>query len=154
MARSHHRRIYRETDHTADLRVEIFGRTEEELMVHSILTLYSLLGLPEETIGPGARLPGDRDLIISGMDGEDVLVRLLGELLTVAVVEKRRWLPRSGSCRLSRDGQGLLLQVEGRWRELLPQETDWKTEIKAVTYHDARIRHHPDGYAATVVMDL
>ena len=154
MTCSHNHRIYRETDHTADLRVEIYGRTEEELMLHSILTLYSLLGLTEEMDGSVSQPAGGPDLLISGVDKEDVLVRLLGELLATAMTEKRRWLPRKGSCRFLWEGEDLLLRVGGCWRNLLPEETEWKTEIKAVTYHDARIRKHPDGYAATVVMDL
>jgi len=155
---SHDPCMYREVDHASDLQVEIRGRTPEELFHHAILTLYALLGLADDASRAALAhppIPGEAlALTFVGTDEEDLLVQLLGELLSVAVAERRRWIPREGSCRLSRDGQAVSLRVEGRWRRILREETRREREIKAVTYHEARIRKQGDGYTATVVMDL
>ena len=157
MAGSREPRIYRETDHTADLRVEIYGTSREELFHHAILTLYTLLGFPRMAASPQRsddRSSGGQVLTFCGTDEADLLVQLLGELLSVAVTERRCWVPREGGCRVTRDRDTAFLRLEGDWRDLLPIETGLEREIKAVTYHDAAIRKHGDGYVATVVMDL
>jgi len=155
MSKDRPQRFYRETDHTADLRVEIYGRTHHELVLHAVETLYDLLGLPEASEEAAASLPDLEELAFSGTDGEDLLVRLLGELLAAAVVDRRRWVPRKGSCRLTRHHPtGQALRMDGRWLPLPEEATRWKTEIKAVTYHDATIRKCSGGYVATLVMDL
>ncbi len=144
-------RIFRELDHTADLRVEIFGHSEEDLFQNAVRTLYSLLGLPV-TACTGSSQEGS--LMFSGLDREDILVQLLGELLYSAVSEKKRFFPERWAFRKDREDRSESLLLEGTWRSLGTAFTGWKNDIKAVTYHDARIRRGPDGYTATVVMDL
>jgi len=145
--------IFRELNHAGDLRVEIFGKTEEELFQNAVRSLYSLLGLPEISMSAPPP-PASSPLVFSGMDREDVLVQLLGELLFVAVTEKRRWIPGKCTSGIPRDSRSLSLVVEGTWKDFPPESTEWKTEIKAVTYHDTKIVKQPAGYVATVVMDL
>jgi SHS2 domain-containing protein len=145
--------IFRELNHAGDLRVEIFGKTEEELFQNAVRSLYSLLGLPEISMS-NPRPLASSPLTFSGMDREDVLVQLLGELLFVAVTEKRRWIPGKCTSGIPRDSRSVSLVVEGTWEDFPPEDSKWNTEIKAVTYHDTKIVKQPEGYVATVVMDL
>lgn len=128
-------RIFKEQPHTADLCVEIYGKTRAEVFHHGILTLYNLLGLvrEEDPCGDNPCGSGEETLAFSGMDEADLLVQLLGELLAVAVTERKRWVPREGSYRLTRDGETVSFRVDGAWCDLLPNETDGEREIKAVT---------------------
>jgi SHS2 domain-containing protein len=145
--------MFRELDHTADLRVEICGKTEEQLYQNAVLCLYCLLKLPDASDSFTA-LPAVSSLTFSGMDREDVLVQLLGELLFVAVTEKRRWIPGKCSCGIPRDSRSVTLSMEGTWIDIPPEDVESNTEIKSVTYHDTKITRNPQGFVATVVMDL
>jgi SHS2 domain-containing protein len=145
--------IFRELNHVGDLRVEIYGKTEEDLFQNAVRCLYCLLGLPDLPLSD-TPLPASTPLNFAGMDREDVLVQLLGELLFVAVTEKRRWIPGKCTCGIPRDSRSVSLVVEGTWKDLPPEDSKGNTEIKAVTYHDTKIVRQPRGYVATVVMDL
>lgn len=145
---------FTELDHTADLRVEIRGRDEEDLFRNAVESIYLLLGLPATPAREEDAPPAER-LEIHGQDREEALVELLGELLYRATAEKERFhlrelVVRAGGGREA----GCTVVLIGGWRELENGEAAGQREIKAVTYHDIRIRKTRKGWSAQVVMDL
>jgi SHS2 domain-containing protein len=144
---------FRELEHTADLRVEIVGRNEKDLFANAIESLYALLGLP--IVSKGREQGVVEELEISGSDPEEALVGLLGEILYRATVERKRINLHELSAPLSGKGaSGCRIVVRGVWQALTEEEMADLREIKAVTYHDVRIRRTRGGLAARVVMDL
>jgi SHS2 domain-containing protein len=144
---------FRELDHTADLRVEIRGKDEQELFRNAVESLYLLLGL-EAVSDRGDADPAER-LEIQGQDPEEALVGLLGELLYRATAERQRLNLRELSVRRGEEGEeGCRVVVRGHWEALTDGQMAGQREIKAVTYHDVQIRRTKRGWAARVVMDL
>jgi SHS2 domain-containing protein len=144
---------FRELEHTADLRVEIRGKDEEELFRNAVESLYLLLGFPCASDRRDAD-PAER-LEIEGQDPEEALVRLLGELLYRATVERQRLDLQELSVRQGEEGaEGCRVVVRGSWETFTEDEITGQREIKAVTYHDVQIRRTKWGWAARVVMDL
>jgi len=143
---------FKELDHTADLRVEIIGNSQEDLFLNAIHTLYALLGI---VTGPMTTQGRSWEIIkIHGIDREDVLVRLLGELLYYAVTDKKKFVPEK-VC-FDKDGKegNIALSVEGKWLPYKEADRKRANDIKAVTYHDTAIWQTPAGYFARVVMDM
>jgi SHS2 domain-containing protein len=143
---------FKELDHTADLRVEIFGRDEPELFRNALDSLYVLLGLPVVS-DPSGLVEVDK-LRILGQDPEESLVQLLGELLYRATVERQQLTLDTLTVRRGGEGGGLCeVLVTGRWRTLHDEEMTDKREIKAVTYHNVEIRRTQMGFSAKLVLD-
>jgi SHS2 domain-containing protein len=144
---------FRELDHTADLRVEIRGKDEQELFRNAVESLYLLLGLQAVSDRRNA-VPSER-LEIRGQDPEEALVGLLGELLYRATTEGKRLNLQELSVRRGEEGvDGCWVDVRGGWETLRNGEMAGQREIKAVTYHDVQIRRAKRGWVARVVMDL
>jgi SHS2 domain-containing protein len=145
---------FRELDHTADLRVEIRGKDEQELFRNAVESLYLLLGLQAVSDRRDA-VPAER-LEIQGQDPEEALVELLGELLYRATAEKQRLNLQELSVQRGEEGEGggCRVGVRGVWETITQGEMAGKSEIKAVTYHDVEIRRTKRGWTARVVMDL
>ena len=142
---------FRELDHTADLRVEIFGKDEQELFRNALESLYVLLGLPPV---PGHEGGIETDsLEVHGQDLEEALVHLLGEFLYRATVEGERLVLDTVSVRRGEEGS-CEVKVFGRWRKLSNEEISGKREIKAVTYHDVRVRRTGEEFCAEVILDI
>ena len=145
---------FRELDHTADLRVEIQGKDEQELFRNAVESLYLLLGLQAVSDRRDAIIPAEK-LEIQGQDPEEALVGLLGELLYRATAERQRLNLQELSVRRGEEGEeGCRVDVRGGWEMLTDDEMAGQREIKAVTYHDVQIRRTKRGWAARVVMDL
>ncbi len=148
--------FFKELDHTADLCVEIYGRDKHDLFQNAVNTLYILLNLEpfldfldkEDIFTAG-------DLTVHGQDPEDVLIRLLGELL-YRVSEDNVLLLTDDILLINNrsGGEGWTVKASGRWRVIAEEEAKGKREIKAVTYHDVSIRPISEGFTVRVVMDL
>jgi len=145
--------FFKELDHTADLCVDIYGNHKPDLFKNAIFTLYILLNLEKALDKDDS--PSTDALTVYGLDLEDALVRLLGELLYRSTEDKTVLLPKEVFLeRTLLEEKGWQVKVTGSWRHIENEENRNKREIKAVTYHDICIRLTPDGYAARVVMDL
>jgi SHS2 domain-containing protein len=136
-------RRYHAIDHTADLGLQVWGRTLPELFVNAaegMCALYFDLGAvhPRE----------ERQVAAEGYDREEVLVDWLRQLLYG--VEVDHFLP----CRfeVTRLGDTRLGAVV--WGETYdPARHRWRTGIKAVTYHDLHIAQEEGGWTVTVIFD-
>jgi SHS2 domain-containing protein len=135
---------YRLFDHTADLGIEVFGSTIEELYAGAALALFDLLTNTE-----ALRVTQMRTIAVEGEDSADLLVNFLRELLSA-------W-----------NGEGFLGR-ECTIREITPRRLTAflggepfdparhriKQEIKAVTYHQPSVRRTAEGWAGRVVFDV
>lgn len=135
---------YRSIDHTADLGLEVWGRTLPELYANAAEGMCALyFDLP--AVEPRER----RTIAVQGHDREEVLVAWLGELLYQIEVEY--FLP----CRfdiLSLDETHLEAEVAGETFD--PARHRWRTGIKAATYHNLHIEQDSAGlWTATVIFD-
>ena len=146
--------FYKEMDHTADLRVEIYGRDLADLFRNAVKTIYRVLN-----IDPSSELPCREEGVVDifnvyGLDKEDALIKLMGELLYLAMEEHKQLIVDTVQVNASSpEGYGFMATLEGRWHSLEKEAFGEIKEIKAVTYHDANIEQQAQGFTATVVMD-
>jgi len=135
---------YRVFNHTADLGVEIYGKTVEELLVNAAFAIGDLM-----TDLQNVEVTRARRIVAEGTDWEDLLVNYLREALYLF------------------NGEGLLLGDyaiieidprhvvgEARGEPFDPDRHRINTEIKAVTYHQALVRETETGWIGRVVFDV
>ena len=137
----HHYKVF---DHTADLGVEISGKTQADLFSHAALALFDLL-----VDARGMAISEFREIIIEGADITDLFVNFLREILYLFNGEGFVLT----SCRIVRiDEQRLSAEISGGRYNSLQHRV--KTEIKAVTYHQASVRNMAEGWLGRVVFDV
>jgi SHS2 domain-containing protein len=138
-------------DHTADIGVEIYGRTRKELFANAAVALFDILIQDSECTGGKKRRVRERMKIrtVEGADPEDLLVNYLRELLFLfngsgCVVNRGIILRCSKKKVVSR----LVVEPYDPERHLI------KTELKAVTYHGLRVERTRSGWKARVIFDV
>lgn len=136
-------------DHTADLGLEIYGRTKRELFANAAMALFDVM---LQDIEPPTKRGGKERVktrIVQGADVEDLLVNFLRELLYwfngVGWVLKRVSILSCGSKRLVVQ---CVVEPYHSERHLI------KTEIKAVTYHGLSVEKKKNGWKARVIFDV
>ncbi|WP_456408847.1 archease [Caldithrix abyssi] len=145
---------FRQIEHTADLGLEVFGKTISELFINAHAGFYSLcfgeLELVSQLLPSSAR----RDsLRLSEPSLEDLLVAFLSELNFNVQVRKTVFFPLK-SLTVEQQNGAYTLQMEAP-RQMLPLELQEQlTEIKAVTYHGLQIIQKNGQYAATIIFDI
>jgi SHS2 domain-containing protein len=135
---------YRVFDHTADLGVEVFGKTEKDLFMNAAFAVYDLMAdlqtVERKTI---------RRIAVEGSDREDLLVNYLREVLYLFNGEKI--LLKSFSID-EIDDRHLTGKAEGE--VFNPAKHRIKREIKAVTYHRTEVKEKPGGWYGRVIFDV
>ncbi len=135
--------------HTADAGFEVWGESLGDVYAEAAVALFALMGEPT-TLAPTAPF----DVQVSGVDREDLLVRVLSELLgrfeldgvfvtsaecvevkTDPGADSRVGLRCTGGC-VDRDREPGL------------------AAIKAVTYHGLSVREEARGFRARVFVDV
>ena len=135
---------YRVFDHTADLGIEVSGQTPEALFDHAALALFDLMvdaaGIPSTQC---------RNLVIEGSDRADLFVNFLREILYLFNGDGCVLT----ACRVSSIDEGHLT-AEIRCGRYDARKHRVKTEIKAVTYHQAAVRKTAQGWQGRVIFDV
>ena len=135
---------YRRFDHTADLGLEIYGKTVKELFANAAFAVFdSITNLKHVSATV------ERTIVIEGEGWEDLLVNFLREVLYLF------------------NGEGLLLKeysimtIEPHHLEGLVAGEIFDSskhrihrEIKAVTYHQVTVREAPDMWVGRVILDV
>ncbi len=136
---------YRTFDHTADLGIEIYGRTRKELFGHAAEALADLLA------DPGTD-PPDRTFRIcaTGEDGPDLLVNFLREILYQfhgnRLLLRQIRVTHLTKNEICAEAEGEVLDCTGGHR---------RREVKAVTYHHASLSRDGSGrWTARVILDV
>jgi SHS2 domain-containing protein len=138
-------------DHTADIGVRISGASPEELVREAARAFYLIL-LDEGSLGR-VEAREEREVDLSGPDGESVLVDFLGELIYRFDAEKLL-LPevQVEEARLEPGGGRLRARLRGERFDPLRHEL--RTEVKAATYHAIEIRSREGMLSVEVIFDL
>jgi SHS2 domain-containing protein len=135
---------YRLLDHTADLRLEIFGVDGGDLFVQAALALTDLITDPR-SVRPLDR----RTIAVTGTDWADLMVNWLRELLYLWSGEERL----VGAVELAALEQ-TRLQAQVDVDRFDPRIHTIRNEIKAVTYHQIEAGPFQAGWRARVVFDI
>ncbi len=135
---------YKLFDHTADLGVEVYGKTANELFANAAFAVFDILA-DLSHVSPTV----ERKIVVDGDGWEDLLVNYLREILYLY------------------NGEGLLLKefsvldidprhLEGKvaGEPFDPAKHTINTEIKAVTYHQAAVKEAPKEWTGRVIFDV
>jgi SHS2 domain-containing protein len=130
---------HRQVEHTADLAIELWADSEENLLREGARALAEIL-----TEGAAGDERETRAVEIESIDSGDRLVQWLNEVVYLATVDG--FLVVDADIELH--PKGLRARARGFSHAGLP------AEIKSATYHDLQI-HHTDGrWRARVVLDV
>jgi len=137
-------RKYETFDHTADVGVRVFGRTVEEVFVNAAYALFD-----QWTDLRKVRGKISQEISIQGADREDLLIRWLGELLFLG--ESRGVLFKE--FKISRlDSTSLKAVARGETFD--PSRHRFKTEIKAITYHQVEVKEVDGKWEGRIIFDV
>ncbi len=137
-------KTYETFDHTADIGIRAFGRTVEEVFVHAAEALFEVLTDLDSIRGNLIR-----EVEINGSDREDLFVRWLGELLYLC--EAEGYLFREFSIfHLTPTS----LKAAARGERFDDSRHQFKTEIKAVTYHQVEVAEKDGRWVGKVIFDI
>ncbi len=138
---------YKLLDHTADIRVEVWGKTRKELFGNAVVAMFDVMvDWPSED---EIKLLEEKIVKITGNDLEDTLINFLRE--TLYLFNGKGWLIKScESLKLTR--RSIVARLKGE--PYNRQKTPLKTEIKAVTYHALIINKSNKSWQAKVVFDV
>lgn len=132
---------FKTVDHTADVAIEFWAPSEQELLVEGARAVIALLT-------EGAQVDGEatRTMQLESVDGEDRLVCWLNEILWLALSEG--FLAVDAEIRLDEGGLGATVRGEaGAGSRIM-------SELKSATYHDLMLVSEPGGWRARVVIDV
>lgn len=135
---------YETFDHTSDVGIRVFGATEKEIFANAAYALFDLL-----TDMTSIRVCQSREIAVEGLDREDLLVRWLSELLFLC--EGEGHLFREFSI-LSLTSTSLKAVAQGEIFD--PARHEFKTEIKAVTYHQVEVAQREGMWVGKVIFDI
>lgn len=131
-------------DHTADLGIRGFGRTSEEIVEAMTAGFYA-------AVGDLALREGGETCRVT-VTGEDEAV-LLRDYLALLLLRLERHLQVLKIDRVVRFGGGEL-SVEGTWRGVDEERSEFLREVKAITYHELSLVRTEQGYEARVIVDI
>ena len=135
---------YEELDHTADLRLKVFGRDTRELFANAVFALFDRM----VELG-GVKSAKSHRVEAAGADAAETLVSFLGELLYHYNVE--RFVCRE--CEIE-DLSDTRVRAVVRGEVFDPSRHRAKHEIKAVTFHDVRIERTGEGLEVVLTFDV
>jgi SHS2 domain-containing protein len=129
---------------TADVGIVAYGSTCEETFIHAAEGLFSLI-TDLETIRPKRSFP----VLCEAVSLEGLLVAWLNELIYLHDVHEflfsRFEIKAFDTHRLEATAWG---------EPIDPGRHSLGTEVKAVTYHKARVEEGPSGWEAHVIVDI
>src|SRR5262245_8926034 len=135
---------YESIDHTADLGLRVYGSDPRDLFRHAGEAFTDLVS-DTKKIEPAMR----KNIEVRGDSLEDLLIGFLKELLYLFDTEKLLF-----SKFTIKNLSDNLIQVEAHGEALDLEKHPFKTEIKAVTYHQFRIEEWKEGLRATIIFDV
>lgn len=139
---------YKLIDHTADVAAEIYGDTLQELLYAGYAAWRELVA---EKYAEGVE--EQKQFEFSENSFEELLVGILSELNYILLIDK--WITSKISVvsfAIKKDKYTAAINLEGRKHDSL--EDILKTEIKAVTFHQMKIKKINGKYSTLVVFDI
>jgi SHS2 domain-containing protein len=136
---SEHNSGFRELPHTADWELEVWAPDLTSLLEQAARGMYQLCGA---RIGLSA--PISRRIELEYIEPETLLIDFLTELIFFTETEKLIF----NDYKLTLNDQQFVAELGGA------AYTSLSKEIKAVTYHNLRIRRAASGLAANIIFDV
>jgi len=131
---------FEEIEHTADRAFRVSGRDLPDLLVNAARAMHALEG-----IHSAGEPSATQDLEVEGIDAESLLVNWLNEIL---FVEQQHQVVCERFQIREVNGFHLCARIETR------KCADHQSEIKAVTFHNLKVRETSAGLEAEVVVDV
>jgi len=131
-------------DHTADLGINVCGGTQAELFSHAAL---ALMGFITEREKVNNRV--EKNLVMEGADPTDLFINFLREILYL--INGEGFLFRDISLDITAAGH-LHALIKGEYID--HERHEIKTEIKAVTYHQAFVAQRDGEWQGRVIFDV
>ncbi|MEN9978913.1 MAG: archease [candidate division WOR-3 bacterium] len=137
---------YRLLDHTADLKVEIYGQELKELFCNAAFMIFDvMLDLKQ------VREQGNYEISLQSADLPELFLDWLRELLFL--FSTRSFVTRRVEISALQSEPALLKAVV-YGESYDPDRHGLKIEIKTPTYHQYQIERMQEGYRATVIFDV
>ena len=135
---------YQLIDHTADFGIRVFGSDASELFSNAAWALFDVLTETEALSGNDSR-----KIAVSGDDWSDLMINWLREVLFL-------W---NGERKLVESVQILSISEKKLSAKIFfdsytPDRHIIRTEIKAVTYHQAYVKRSSFGWEAGIIFDI
>lgn len=134
---------YKILSHTADLRLEVYGKTLKELFINAAIALADILKADTQQALPPAVAPLEK-IKIQAPNINALLVDLLNEILAKSHINKKVYKVYKI---IKLKDNFVEAQIVGREVE------EFDEDIKAVTYHETEIKEN-DGYKTKLIMDI
>jgi SHS2 domain-containing protein len=135
---------YRMLDHTADIGIEVTGKTKKEALAATVEAMFDLIA---ESDSVAAR--EEQKISASGVDQDDALINLLREALYL--FHGGSWLGKTCEI-LEMKEDKITARLSGEPYD--EKKHLLKMEIKAATYHTLKIEEVPGGWRARVIFDV
>jgi SHS2 domain-containing protein len=135
---------YEQFPHTADIGVRVFGKDLKELFENAAFAMFDIIADLEGMTGETTET-----FKVEAADPEGLLVAWLDELLYIFYTKQLIFYKfnieklEEGSLRASVVG-----------RPIAANRNRLKTEIKAATYSDLKIKKSAEGYSVEVIFDV
>lgn len=140
-------RGYNFIEHTADIAVDVWGESYEELFTASAEAYLECTANPLTTSKPTIH-----SLSINSATTEELLVEFLNELNYLVDVKKLIFF-ETEQIDISKKNNVFELSVTVKLNKLGP-EKDLRNEIKAITYHQMKIEYKENKYSTRIVFDI
>ena len=142
---------YKFFDHTADIGVEISGRTKKKLFANAANVLFDVLieNIENKNKTSEDMLKRQKTLTVNGADVEDLLINFLRELLYLFNGEKFITVRCAIIQFTNKELQARLTGESFNNKKHLI-----KTEIKAVTYSGLTVEKVKEGWRTRIVFDV
>ncbi len=135
---------YKEFEHTADVGVEIYGNTREELFENAGYALFDTIA-DTTTITPQIT----RSVHVIGDDIESLLMNWLRELLYLSSVRQEIYAEFEIH---SIQPTSIEATIKGEPFDL--EKHNFRTELKAITYHQFSVTKKNETWNARVIFDV
>ena len=132
----------------ADLALRAWGQTVEEAFIAAAKATMNAMVEDLTTIAPQAQ----RTFELHDERLDLLLLQFLQELLYYK--DAQRLLLRSQAVAIHREGTGFALQARAAGEPINPAKHALGADVKGVTLHRLQVITTPDGWEATVVLDV
>jgi SHS2 domain-containing protein len=137
-------KTYKVLDHTADIGIEVWGKTKKELFGNAVEAMFDLM-VDIQYINAVE----EKNVKVAGADIEDLLVNFLREELYL--FNGKKWIVKQ--CKLLKLTAGqIVAQVQGESYD--SDKHQLKKEIKAVTYHGISVKKTNQSWKAKIIFDV
>ena len=137
---------YKLFDHTADIGVEVTGRTRKELFANAAEALFDVM--IENKVGEVSKKI-NKNINVEGSDIADLLINFLREILYLFNGEKFI----TARCEIIQfSNKALEARLTGK--SFNSKKHLMKTEIKAVTYSGAKVERRKNSWRAMIIFDV